>query len=49
LKQHSEVPEISLESVMAASGLIEKMGHEQLKSRKDGTQKKVDLTQTDGA
>ncbi len=33
----AQVPEISLECVMAASGLIEKMGFERLKPRKDGT------------
>jgi len=35
MKQHSDVPETSLESVMAASSLIEKMGRERLKPRKD--------------
>jgi hypothetical protein len=32
-----DVPPISLECVMAASGLIEKMGRERLKPRKDGS------------
>jgi hypothetical protein len=36
LDQHRQVPEISLECVMAASGLIEKMGSERLKPRKEG-------------
>jgi hypothetical protein len=36
--QNSRVPEISLECVMAAAGLIEKMGRERLKPRKDGAQ-----------
>ena len=30
-----DVPQISLECVMAASGLIERMGRERLKPRKD--------------
>jgi hypothetical protein len=37
LKDNSDVPQISLECVMAASGMIEKMGRERLKPRKDGT------------
>jgi hypothetical protein len=37
LKDNSDVPEISLECVMVASGMIEKMGLERLKPRKDGT------------
>jgi hypothetical protein len=36
LSEKSEVPPISLECVMAASGLIEKMGRERLKPRKEG-------------
>ena len=39
--QNSRVPEISLECVMAASGLIEKMGRERLKPRKDGAPKRL--------
>ena len=39
--QNSCVPEISLECVMAAAGLIEKMGRERLKLRKDAAQKKL--------
>jgi hypothetical protein len=35
LERNRQVPEISLECVMAASGLIEKMGSERLKPRKD--------------
>jgi hypothetical protein len=41
MKQQSDVPEISLESVMAAAGLVEKMGRERLKPRKDTAQKKL--------
>ena len=37
IEQNRQVPEISLECVMAASGLIEKMGSERLKPRKDGS------------
>lgn len=37
MKSSSQVPEISLECVMVACGLIEKMGIERLKPRKDGT------------
>ena len=37
MKQNKHVPEISLECVMAAAGLIEKMGSERLKPRKEGT------------
>jgi hypothetical protein len=37
LKNNSAVPEISLECVMAASGMIEKMGLERINPRKDGT------------
>ena len=36
--QNSRVPEITLECVMAAARLIEKMGRERLKPRKDGVQ-----------
>ena len=35
------MPEISLDCVMAASGLIEKMGRERLKPRKDGARKRL--------
>lgn len=41
LKQNQLVPDISLECVMAAAGLIEKMGSERLKPRK-GTSPKRD-------
>jgi hypothetical protein len=37
IEQNSHVPEISLECVMAASGLIEKMGFVRLKPRKNGS------------
>jgi hypothetical protein len=37
VKDHKEVPPISLEAVMAAAGLIERMGRERLKPRKEGT------------
>ena len=39
--QNSRVPEISLECVMAAAGLIEKMGRERLKPREDGARKRL--------
>ena len=35
LKEHTEVPPISLEAVMVAANLIEKMGRERLKPRKE--------------
>ena len=35
LKHHSEVPSISLEAVMVTANLIEKMGRERLKPRKE--------------
>ena len=35
IKEHSEVPPISLDCVMKAAGLIEQMGREQLKPRKE--------------
>ena len=41
MEQNRQVPEISLEAVMAASGLIEKMGSERLKPRKDGSAETV--------
>jgi hypothetical protein len=34
MQQHSTVPDISLERVMTAAGLIEKMGLERLEPRK---------------
>jgi len=39
MKNNKEVPPISLECVMAAAGLIEKMGRERLKPRKEGQRK----------
>ena len=36
LKDHTDVPPISLEAVMVAANLIEKMGRERLKLRKEG-------------
>ena len=39
LGENQQVPEISLECVMAASGLIEEMGSERLKPRKEISQK----------
>ncbi len=41
LDRNRQVPEISLECVMAASGLIEKMGSERLKPRKEGSAEKA--------
>jgi hypothetical protein len=41
LDQNRHVPEISLECVMAASGLIEKMGSERLKPRKEASAEKA--------
>jgi len=41
IEQNHQVPEISLECVMAASGLIEKMGSERLKPRKHSGEKPV--------
>jgi len=35
------MPEISLDCAMTASGLIEKMGRERLKPRKDGAPKRL--------
>ena len=35
-KQNQKIPEISLECIMKAGGLIEKMGKERIKPRKDG-------------
>jgi hypothetical protein len=35
VKGHEETPEISLDRVMAAIGLIEQMGRERLKPRKE--------------
>jgi hypothetical protein len=40
LEHNEQVPDISLECVMAAAGLIEKMGSERLKPRKDATQRR---------
>ena len=40
IKENSHVPEISLECVMTASGLIEKMGSDRLKLRKEGSGEK---------
>jgi hypothetical protein len=37
LRAHEQLPPISLEAVMAASGLVEKMGAQRLKLRKDGS------------
>jgi IrrE N-terminal-like domain len=36
VEHNSDVPKISLECVMTAAGMIEKMGHERLKPRKEG-------------
>lgn len=41
LDHNRQVPEISLECVMAASGLIEKMSSERLKPRKEGSAEKA--------
>ena len=41
VKGNVPMPEISLDCVMAAAGLIEKMGRERLKPRKDAAQKKL--------
>ena len=49
MKQHSDVPETSLESVMAASSLIEKMGRERLKPRKDEPSGASDVLVLDAA
>ena len=38
-QQHSSVPDISLERVMTAAGLIEKMGRERLEPRKQKSRK----------
>lgn len=35
MRENEEVPNISLECVMKAAGLILQMGHERLKPRKD--------------
>ena len=40
MEHNANVPEISLECVMAASGLIERMGVQRLKPRKDGSVEK---------
>ena len=44
VKDNARVPTISLDSVMTASGLIERMGRERLKPRKQGKRKKVSET-----
>jgi len=36
VKEFTEIPPISLDAVMRASGLIEKMGRERLRKRQEG-------------